>query len=46
MHDFCIIGGGIAGLSLAAALSGHAKVILLEAEDTFVINSPLVIHKK
>ncbi len=39
MHDFCIIGGGIAGLSLAAALSGHAKVILLEAEDTFAYHA-------
>lgn len=32
MTDILIIGGGIAGLSAAAALSGHAKVTLLEAE--------------
>ena len=31
--DILVIGGGIAGLSAAAALAGHAKVILLEAED-------------
>jgi len=30
--DFCVIGGGIAGLSVAAELSAHAKVILLERE--------------
>ena len=32
--DILIIGGGIAGLSAAAALAGHAKVIVLEAEET------------
>jgi D-arginine dehydrogenase len=31
--DILIIGGGIAGLSAAAALAKHAKVTLLEAED-------------
>ncbi len=31
--DILIIGGGIAGLSAAAALSNHAKVAVIEAED-------------
>jgi D-arginine dehydrogenase len=31
--DILIIGGGIAGLSAAAALSGHAQVSVLEAEE-------------
>ena len=31
--DILVIGGGIAGLSAAAALSRHAKVIVLEAEE-------------
>ena len=31
--DILIIGGGIAGLSAAAALSRHAKVTVLEAEE-------------
>ena len=31
--DFLIIGGGIAGISAAARLSAHGKVVLLEAED-------------
>ncbi len=31
--DFVIIGGGIAGASLAATLAPHASVVLLEAED-------------
>jgi D-arginine dehydrogenase len=31
--DILIIGGGIAGLSAAAALARHAKVTVLEAED-------------
>lgn len=30
--DFCVIGGGIAGLSIAAELSAHADVIVLERE--------------
>lgn len=33
--DIIIIGGGIAGGSLAAKIAPHAKVILLEAEDSF-----------
>ena len=32
--DFAVIGGGIAGASLAAELAPHARVVLLEAEDT------------
>ena len=31
--DILVIGGGIAGLSAASALSGHARVTLLEAEE-------------
>jgi len=31
--DFIVIGGGIAGLSAAAALAAHGRVILLEAEE-------------
>ena len=34
MHDFLIIGGGIAGVSAAARLSELGSVVLLEAEDT------------
>ena len=33
MDDFIIIGGGIAGISIAAILSKYAKVTLLEAEE-------------
>jgi glycine/D-amino acid oxidase-like deaminating enzyme len=33
MHDFLIIGGGIAGVSAAARLSELGTVVLLEAED-------------
>ena len=32
MSDILVIGGGIAGLSAAAELASHAKVIVLEAE--------------
>ena len=32
-HDFLIIGGGIAGVSAAAALSALGRVLLVEAED-------------
>ena len=39
MYDFCIIGGGVAGLSLAAALSAQAKVAVLEAEDSFAYHA-------
>lgn len=31
--DILVIGGGIAGLSAASALSAHAKVVVLEAEE-------------
>ncbi len=37
--DIIVIGGGIAGLSAAAALSKHAKVILLEAEEAIGYHS-------
>ena len=33
--DIAIIGGGIAGISFAAAVSSQAKVLLLEAEENF-----------
>lgn len=33
IYDFAIVGAGIAGASLAAELSAHASVLLLEAED-------------
>ena len=33
MYDFAVIGGGIAGASVAAKLAPHATVVLLEAED-------------
>jgi D-arginine dehydrogenase len=33
MSDILVVGGGIAGLSAAAALSAHARVTVLEAED-------------
>jgi D-arginine dehydrogenase len=33
-HDVAIVGAGIAGAGLAAALAPHADVVLLEAEDT------------
>jgi D-arginine dehydrogenase len=33
IHDFAIVGAGIAGASLAAELAAHATVLLLEAED-------------
>ena len=33
--DIAIIGGGIAGISCAAAVSSQAKVLLLEAEGNF-----------
>ena len=37
--DILIVGGGIAGLSAASALSRHAKVVLLEAEDAIGYHS-------
>ena len=33
IHDIAIVGAGIAGASLAAAVAPHARVLLLEAED-------------
>ncbi|MFN6977931.1 MAG: NAD(P)/FAD-dependent oxidoreductase, partial [Gemmobacter sp.] len=39
IFDFCIIGGGIAGLSAASALSDLGRVVLLEAEDAFGYHS-------
>ena len=38
-YDILIIGGGIAGLSAAAALSSHAKVAVLEAEEQIGFHS-------
>jgi D-arginine dehydrogenase len=32
-YDFAVIGAGIAGASVAAALAPHASVVVLEAED-------------
>ncbi|MFL6720576.1 MAG: NAD(P)/FAD-dependent oxidoreductase [Sphingomonas sp.] len=37
--DILVIGGGIAGLSAAAALSAHARVTVLEAEDQIGFHS-------
>src|SRR6476660_9564770 len=37
--DILIIGGGIAGLSASAALSDHARVIVLEAEEQIGFHS-------
>ncbi len=37
--DFLIIGGGIAGLSAAARLAAHGKVIVLEAEEALGYHS-------
>ncbi|MEO9574063.1 MAG: FAD-binding oxidoreductase [Tateyamaria sp.] len=34
MSDIIVIGGGIAGVSAAARLSAHAKVTLIEGEDS------------
>lgn len=33
IHDFAVIGAGMAGASLAAELAPHASVLLVEAED-------------
>ena len=33
MYDFAIVGAGIAGVSLAAGLAPHARVLVLETED-------------
>ncbi len=37
--DILVIGGGIAGLSAAAALSKHGKVVVLEAEEQIGFHS-------
>ena len=37
--DILVIGGGIAGLSAAAALSKHARVTVLEAEEQIGFHS-------
>ena len=37
--DFIIIGGGIAGLSAAARLAAHGKVVVLEGEDALGYHS-------
>jgi D-arginine dehydrogenase len=37
--DILVIGGGIAGLSAAAALADHAKVVVLEAEEQIGFHS-------
>jgi len=37
--DIVIVGGGIAGLSLAAAIGGRRSVVLVEAEDTFAFHT-------
>ncbi|KQO13461.1 NAD(P)/FAD-dependent oxidoreductase [Sphingomonas sp. Leaf242] len=34
VYDIAIVGAGMAGASLAAALGPHARVLVLEAEDT------------
>jgi len=37
--DIVIVGGGIAGLSLAAAIGGRRSVVLVEAEETFAFHT-------
>jgi D-arginine dehydrogenase len=37
--DFLVVGGGVAGLSAAARLARHGKVVLLEAEDALGYHS-------
>lgn len=39
MADFVVIGGGVAGLSAAAALAPHGRITLLEAEEAFGYHS-------
>lgn len=34
IYDFAVIGAGMAGASIAAELAVHARVLLIEAEDT------------
>ena len=38
-YDVAVIGGGVAGLSVAYFLSGHCKVIVLEREDQLAYHS-------
>jgi D-arginine dehydrogenase len=37
--DFLVVGGGVAGLSAAAALARHGKVIVVEAEEALGFHS-------
>jgi len=37
--DYLIVGGGVAGLSAAAALGAHGRVVLLEAEEAIGYHS-------
>lgn len=37
--DFLVVGGGIAGVSAAAGLARHGRVIILEAEEAFGYHS-------
>ncbi len=37
--DYLVIGGGVAGLSAAAALAPHGRVVLLEAEEALGFHS-------
>lgn len=37
--DFLVVGGGIAGLSAAARLAAHGRVVVLEAEDALGYHS-------
>src|SRR5918992_4862580 len=37
--DFLVIGGGIAGLSAAARLARHGRVVVLEAEEALGYHS-------
>ena len=37
--DFLIVGGGIAGLSAAARLARHGRIVVLEAEDALGYHS-------
>lgn len=39
MHDFIIIGGGIAGISAAARLAPLGRVLVLEAEDNLAYHA-------
>ena len=39
VFDVAIIGGGIAGISAAAAIAPHASVLVLEQEDTLAYHA-------